>query len=228
MTTSRTVRLLRRLHADPAAPPGDGGRWPTTKQGLLWDLLPGHAAPQADGVIAPTHSAPDWVTTADEADLPDLLALERRRADAASASAATTEGKASRLLGTTVTLLAASVALTALQLRTSAHSHGCLRWVLAVAAIPGAAACALLLLSAVRSLDADTRVGIYGNVNGRVRAEHGLRGELERTLLGTAKAEWTAGKKASALMDARAWFTRALLADLVALVLAGLTVALHT
>ena len=226
MTHFWTEHWLRRLGADPAPPEGYGGRWPTTSQGLLWDLLPKQAAPPSDGVIAPTHAPPAWPAAATESDLDGLLALERQRAEAAAAAAATVEGKASRLLATTVTLLTASVALTALQLQAAANAHGLVRLLLIAPALPGAVACLLAVLSAVRSLDADLRVGVYGTISGQLRAEGGMRAELESATLGATTAEWTARNKASALMDARAWFTRALAAVLLGLVLAAVTVTL--
>lgn len=226
MIHSVSLRVLKLLGADPAEPTGDEGRWPTSRQALLWDLVPEGVAPSSDGVVSPTWSVPDWVASVNDADVDDLIATERRRADGAQSAASTTEGKAARLLGTTVTLLTASVALTALQLRSAAHAHDELRILLVVASLPGALACLMLFLSALRSLDADTRVGVYGVVTASVRASGGKRAELERTTLAASRSEWTSRHKASALMDARAWFSRALLAVLLALCLGSLTVVL--
>lgn len=117
--------------------------------------------------------------------------------------------------------------MTALQLRASTHAHGAGRVGLAAAAVPSATACVLLILSALRALDADLRVGAYGTTNAQTRHDHGPRGVLEQATLGASLTEWTAQHKATALMDARAWFTRALLAALLGLVLAALTVAIR-
>lgn len=227
MSSPSLLRLLRRLDADPEPPNGNDGRWPTAKQGVLWDLLPAKTAPRNDGVEPPTWSQPWWVAAAANGDLADLLAAERLSVADAQTAAATTEGKASRLLGTTVTLLTASVALTALQLRASTHTHGVARAVLVAAALPAATACVLLVLSAVRALDADLRVGVYGTISAQVQFEHGRRGELEKATVGASLSQWTARHKATALMDARAWFTRALLAAVLGLGLAAVTVAVR-
>ena len=227
MSRPSLLGFLRRIGADPAPPDGDAGRWPTALQGVVWDLLPDRAAPHRDGVENPTWSPPSWVATAPDSDIPELLALERERDRAAQASAAVTEAKASRLLGTTVTLLAASVALTALQLRASGHAHGWTRTALVAAALPAAAAVVLLFLSAVRALDADLRVGVYGTVGAQTRVDRGPRGELGAASLGASTSHWTAEHKATALMGARAWFTRALLAAVLGLILAAVTVAVR-
>jgi len=173
--------------------PGYGGRWPTPWQGVLWDLGRGADAPRNDGVAdAPQHR------------VASLTTLEQARGGVCR-RAATTEGRASRLLGTTVTLLAAAVALAGLQLRASETEHRLwLRLVLVAAALPAAGAAVLLAVGAPRAVDADLRVGFYGS-NGAARlAEGGLRGVLALTVTDAALSAWTARKKATSLVQAQA------------------------
>src|SRR5690348_13130124 len=72
--------LLRALRADPDKPfDDDKGRWPSTWATFMWDLAPDKLAPNADGVVGPRSSAPDWVAAITEPDLAGAVEEERAR-----------------------------------------------------------------------------------------------------------------------------------------------------
>ncbi len=221
--------ILGRLGADVTDPPVGTPRWPNGRQGFLWDLAPARIVPSRDGLVPPETPVPSWIAVATEADLDDLIEIQRQRAESAHTAAATTEGKASRLLTPTIALLAGMVAISAYELRVSANAvHIGSRILLACAVLPALAAVVYLLLCAIRALDTDTRVGIYGNVTGYRRAAGGKRAHLEDQYKAAVLAEWTSKRKASRLMDARAAFSRALIAVALALVIGAVTTALRS
>lgn len=192
------------------------------------DLTPSAAAPANDGVVAREWSTPDYTSQASDDELSALIQEERARADDAAAAVTTTEGKAARLLATTITLLTASVTLAALQLRASADEQRLwLRVLLVIAAVPASLAAVLLAVSALRAVDADLRVGVYGLRSAARLAVEGDRGVLRATADAAELALWTSTHKALTLMAARAWFTRGLLLAVLGLLLGAVTVALH-
>jgi hypothetical protein len=219
---------LRRFGADVADPLPGTERWPNGRQGFLWDLAPARIVPGRDGLVPPDVTVPAWIAAAPDADLDDLISIQRMRADSAHAAAATTEGKASRLLTPTIVLLAGMVTLSTFELRASAKAgHILPRVLLAIGVVPAVVAVIYLLVCAVRALDTDTRVGLYGNVTGHRRASGGRRAHLEEQHRAAVLAEWTSKKKASRLMDARAAFSRALVAVALALAIGAVTTAIY-
>jgi len=221
--TRLALRLLRRLGADPEAPVGQEGRWPSTKQAFLWDLLPADLAPDKDGVVPPTWSPPEWVAGIEPRRLPDAIELERAAHRAQHDRVAIVEAKASRLLTPTVTLLAATAAVTAFELKSASTAR-----TLAGAALPAAGATAgviasLFLLGCVlRALDADIRVGVFGGATtNEVLA--GSHEALEQEALATTRAGWVSANKTTRLMHARAGLSRALVAIAVALAFGAVT-----
>lgn len=217
---------LRRLGADPGAPSGDTGRWPSTWQAFLWDLAPGDVAPGSDGVNSPSWTPPEWVESVPEASLQDHLTLERQRHRDAQDVAASIELKASRLMTPMVALVTGAVALGAFELKALRQSAS--TWQ-AVWPLVGSVACAIaviqLLIAIIRALDADTRMGIYKRADPTVEITGG-REALAAESLRTAVASWTGGKKATRLLWARAAFSRSILWLCVAMVFGGVSILL--
>ena len=233
-------RTLRALGADPTDPADPRGRWPTTLQTLLWDLSPSRLAPSNDGVIAPAVEYEPWFSwlqnlkpddsARGDNRLIELIEAERRRHAQARESAVSAEGKASRLLTPCVGLLAGAVAFTSWQLYSIAQARTNAGTVyLLLAAIPGVIGIAYLVCCIVRALDTDIRAGIYqGSGAAQLVASNGdlvkvLRYEHEAAQL----ARWTAAKKITKVMYARAALSRALVSLVAALILAAFAIVLH-
>ncbi len=216
------LRLLRVIRADPEAAGSSSGRWPTTYQGFVWDLAPDSVAPARDGVAVPRVSELDWVGRVPEAELDTYLRAERQRREEAQAAVTTTEAKASRLLTPIVALLAGNVALVAFELKAVSTRAGSGRIVPMIGGIVGAIAIALLMIAAIRGLDADLRVGVYESADGPTELK-GKRAALRVEAQGTQLAQWVSGNKATRLMYARASFSKALAAIAIALILGGVT-----
>ncbi|MEU4555755.1 hypothetical protein [Micromonospora violae] len=135
------------------------------------------------------------------------------------------EQKASRLLTPTVTLLAASAGLAAYQLRSVGASSG--PFLACLSAVPAILGILFFTASALRSLDADVRVGFYKfaelhQASSADRASF-LRQCIRYEVLGDYWTEWTARKKKGSLMQARAWFSRGVLCLVLALGAGGVT-----
>jgi hypothetical protein len=221
-------RTLVRLGADPAPPDAATvGRWPSTWQGFLWDLAPDELAPGRDGVTAPAIEPAEWTKSLDQVnaeEVGELLDLERRRHEAARATASVAEGKASRLLTPAVALLTGAVAFVGLQLNSAAAAKtlpGML--VLLVPALPGIVGVVYVVMSVLRALDADTRVGTYTWVSARHRAGQSTAALVIAENKAAARAEWTAQNKVTRLMYARAALSRAFAFIVLALALAAAT-----
>lgn len=222
------MSAYRRAGADPAAPPGYDGRWPTSGQAFLWDLLPEDLAPGQDGVVAPTWTAPSWVEAVPEDQLPEAVAHERERHRSQQAAVTTVEGKASRLLTPTIALLAATVALTAFEIRAAGQaSTGSGRLLPLFGAASAAVAVVWLFVAVVRALDADTRMGVYGGATTETLLK-GPRAVLVAEVLAAERASWVRVQKANRLMQARVAVSRAVLALVLALLLAAVTAGTRT
>lgn len=231
--------LLPRVGADPAPPEDDpsatpvnpsqaaAGRWPSTKQSFWWDLGPNDLAPDADGVVAPTFTDTAWVARAaaelSPGQLEKLLAAEHERNLGFQASAATSEGKASRLLTPIVALLTADATLVAFELNSATGRHRWWSLIPYVGAGLGAVAALLLVVAALRALDADTRVGMYNAADPLQRAQPDAVA-LSQEVRGSALARWSSVNKSTRVMYARAALSRALLLITLALLLGAATV----
>lgn len=214
----------RRLGADPTEPDGNEGRWPSTRQAFLWDLLPDEPAPRRDGVVKPEWSPPPWVGQVPDADLDEALADERKAHVDEVATVQVIEGKAARLLTPAVTLVTGTVALAAFELKGAADAHTLLGAMIPLLGAIFATFAALWLFAAiVRALDADTRMGVYASPAPELRL-NGKRAMLEAEALGTALASWTGRQKVRRLMQARVAISRAVVVLSVALMLGGVTI----
>jgi hypothetical protein len=226
MTPNRRTRLwhlvLKFVGADPGPPGGPQGRWPSTWQGFLWDLTPGAVAPRTDGVVAPASEEADWIVQVPDDRLGEFFAAEQIRNQDAQAAVATTEAKASRLLTPIVALLTGTVALVALELHEAASRAAAAKTLPLIGGALGSFAALLLVVAAVRAIDADTRVGIY-RAAGPGDLLAGKREALRAEAYGTELARWSSRSKATRVMYARAAFSRAVALIIIALVLGAAT-----
>jgi hypothetical protein len=196
----------------------DEGRWPRALRRFCCDFLPAGVAPINDGVVAPNIPEPDWIASA--AEVTESLDLVRRARESAEERARTAEDKASRLLQTVLALLTLALALGSYQ-ATFASGRASV-WFFTL--IPIGYAIGSLALSAFEASQID-RVGLYYMPDGS-ELEGASEADVRRTLLvaedrGRQLADWTARKKHSDLMQARAWMTRGLAALLLAALLAA-------
>lgn len=143
----------------------------------------------------------------------------QRAHDLELARAQLVETKASRLAQTSLGLLAVSIALAGFQLGIGRRFGGDW-WFLLVT--PAALGIVCLVLAGIQALEID-RVGLYspGTPEELVRAANSLAAETAAEERGRWYASWTARHKYDALLQARAWFSR----SLVALLLAGIVAA---
>jgi len=210
-------------------PSGDAGqaanqaRWPHPLRRFWWDLLPGRLpdrwVPPAGGVRAPAYTPPSWLAE-DVADTPDALEQAKRSHDIAMARVQTVEAKADRLAQRALALLALAFALAAWQLR-AVGTHGGGWWYLLL--VPAGAAIVALAAAGIMALELD-RPGVFytpkaAALRGRTDP---IRARVEAEERARHRATWTAERKYDDLLEARAWFSR----GLVALVTAGLVAVL--
>lgn len=193
------------------------GQWPSLGARFFADMQPASRAPENDGVEAPQFEDPDWIWSV--AQLPDALDVARRSHRDARDRAAMAEHKAARLVQLSLTLLTLSLALSAFHVDLLLGKA----WPWFFTLVPTLLGVAFLAISALEAHQVD-RVGLYqiAEAEDLVGAEnHDVPGILlaveER---GRRLAAWTANKKHSDVMQARAWFTR----GLVGLVIAALVV----
>jgi hypothetical protein len=215
-------RILRAARADPDGPVDENGRWPSTWQGFVWDLSPAAVAPNRDGVVAPASGDPEWLAEVSDDQLEAFVSAERSRHQDAQAAVGIIEAKASRLLTPIVALLTGAVALVAFELHAAATRTGADKTLPLLGGVVGAGGVVLLLVAAVRAIDADTRVGIYGGM-GPEDLLAGMRNTLRAEAHGTALAQWVAKNKATRVMFARAAFSQAVALIGAALLFGGAT-----
>lgn len=200
------------------ADPQDPGAWPKPLKRVLFDFLPARWAPENDGAKEPEYPPPSWASLAARA--PAALSVVRRANDEAIAAAKTAEEKAARLVRTALATLAVATALLGFQLRFAIERNP--GWFALASA--GAVAVAFLTIAAFEASEID-RVGFYRHPTGRDLAEPGSREQtvavIEQEEIGRRLADWSSRHKHTALMQARAWFTR----GLVLLVAAAITTA---
>ena len=194
------------------------GSWPKPLRRVRWDLGRGCKAPPDDGAVAPRFAPPRWASLAARSSA--ALSVVRRANDEAKAGAKLAEDKASRLSRVSLTTLALATALIGYQLRfVLTHDPW---WALLLAPVAGAFIC--LVLAAFEAIEID-RVGFYRHPDGSDLAEPGQRDAIVRVIeqehIGRRLAAWSSQHKHTALMQARAWFTRGLVFLLAAGVVAA-------
>jgi hypothetical protein len=208
------LRMLRRLGADPDKYEPDGSRWPSSKQQFLWDLAPSELAPNRDGLNPPPHlETPSWALGLHEDDKDEIERLYqaartfRRDADESTRNL---ELKAARLATVLVALLTANVALVVFEITRLGPNPSLARiGIVAIAVSLGVAALAWLVVGLTRAVDADQRMGItaYASLE---RVATDKRAALVDEAEGFRISNWTRGKKADRLLDARAAVSRSM------------------
>ena len=196
------------------------GRWPHYLLRFWWDMLPARAAPANQGIESPDFVPPEWLSDDKEYDA-TALDHARRAHDQAIARAATAEEKAARLVNLSLTLLGLSLALAAFELGFVRQEGGGLCWLYM---LPVGLAAVCLSIGGIEALEID-RVGLYYQPGG---GEWCSNTKHVAVLLrieerGRFLASWTASKKYSELLQARAWFSRGLVAVIIAALVAVFT-----
>lgn len=194
------------------------GSFPRPHKLVLWDLGRASKAPDNDGVRAPQFATPSWMPLA--ARSPEAVAVARRANDEAKLGAKAAEDKAARLVRTSLTTVAVAITITAFQV--GLITSWSLWWLPLAVPVLGAIGC--LSVAAFEAMQVD-RVGIYRHAFLSNLARPGPRDPaislIEQEESGRQLASWSSQHKHTALMQARAWFTK----GLVLLIGAGLIAA---
>jgi hypothetical protein len=205
------LRWLERRGADPRPPDNDGkGRWPTTRQQFLWDLVPNEIAANRDGIIPPDWDLPEWAENAPESEVEHLLVVASAARREGEETVRNVELKASRLANILVAMLAATIALIAFEISKIGPNPSWWRIAIAVIGIiTGAMAAWFLVIGMSRAVDADTRMGITQRASPR-RQAGSRRTAFYAELYGHHLAEETRKGKVTRLLNARAAVSRSL------------------
>lgn len=183
------------------------GGWPKPLKRVRWDLGCARKAPPDDGAVAPRFASPPWASLAARSS--SALSVVRRANDEATAGAKAAEDKAARLSRTALTTLALTAVLIGYQLQV-ALTHASW-WFVSLTPVLGAFVC--LAIAGFEATEID-RVGFYRHPTGRDLAEPGSREPIVKVIeqedIGRRLAGWSSQHKHTALMQARAWFTRGL------------------
>lgn len=214
------------LHLDPrteAVP--TKGTYPKPFKLILWDLGRASKAPDNDGVQAPQFETPSWLAMA--ARSPEAVAVARRANDEAKQGAKTAEDKASRLVRLALTTVAVAITITAFQVGLIASWS---LWWLPLA-VPMALAIGCLSTAAFQAAQID-RVGMYRHAHLSDLATTGPRDPtinlIDQEERGRRLASWGSQHKHTALMQARAWFTKGLVSLIGAALIAAVTWGIDT
>jgi hypothetical protein len=194
----------------------DDGSWPSAFKRIGADFLPKKKAPPNDSIVAPQFHPPEWL--ADVAAFDGALEIVRRSNDKASEAAQIAEAKAARLVQICLALITISIALSGFQVKAAVGGT----WpdfVLWLLVVPSIVALTLLALAALEAAQVD-RVGFSRTAQLSDISDGGgpaaLLGAIAAEEEGRQLARWTAKHKLTDLMQARAWFSRGLLALLAA------------
>ena len=194
------------------------GEWPTPLKRVLQDLRPASKALPNDGAVAPKFAPPAWASVAARSSA--ALPVVHRANDEAKAGARAAEEKSARLVRTALTTVALATALIGYQLQFALERGAW--WFLLVAPAIGAFVCLASAAFAGNEID---RVGFYRHATGQDLANPGPRDPIvtviEQEHIGRRLAAWSSENKHTALMQARAWFSR----GLVLLLAAGIAAA---
>lgn len=196
------------------------GEWPKPLRRVRWDLGRASKAPEDDGAVAPQFAPPPWTSVAARSSA--ALSVVYRAHDEAKAGVQVAEDKAGRLVRTALTTLAVATALVGYQLQSTLGRGPW--WFLLLAPVAGALVC--LTIAAFEAIEID-RVGFYRHATGRDLAATGPRNPIVRVIeqedIGRRLAGWTSQHKHTALMQARAWFTRGLALLVAASIVAAIS-----
>jgi len=190
------------------------GAWPSPIRQFFWDFFLKSKAPENSGIQIPTFESPDWLS--DELVKQDeVLEAARNEHQEGTARAKVAEVKAQGLMQTSLALLTLAIAVGGFQVTyISDEASG---WQPPLFLIPTCLSIAFLVFAGIEALEI-TRVGMYWPpVTADLIGEGDIRRKLiEAELRGSVIADWTAGHKVNALLQARAWFSRGLVFLLMA------------
>lgn len=203
------------MNEEPATPEGS---WPPPLRRLANDFLPHAWAPPNDGVVKPLWDPPQWLQHVST--LTGALDTARHARESAEAAAKTAEDKGARLAQVSLVLVTAAIGLGSYELGFVFSRY----WLWGFLLSPSVIAVVCLGLALFESLQVD-RVGFYSQAEPSDLADTDANDLPVKLLAGEERgrflARWTAIKKHSDLMQARAWFSRGLVALVVAGVIGG-------
>jgi glutathione synthase/RimK-type ligase-like ATP-grasp enzyme len=195
------------------------GVWPGWKTRLLRDLLPEKWPPSADGLKGPSYQRPRWLAPGSPV-TEDMVDFVRERKSEAEARAGHAEVRCGKIGTLAMTLLTLAFAVTVFS-ATRLQDRGALISWQALLLLPGLCAVTALSLAALQGLTGDHSVRLAdgsepeGLFSGSLDERH--RATAEAHHRAAFIADWSADKKLSEALQARAWLTR----GIVALLLAG-------
>lgn len=206
-----------------------GGKWPKPHRRILWDLGRASKAPSKDGVEPPTLAPPPWASLVARSS--EAIAVARRAHDEVMDGVKTAEEKAARLTRTSLTIAAVGTALLAYHLGLIIDQT---RWLL-LTLMPAAGSIVSLAVATINAIDID-RVGVYRHPSAEDLAAPGPQDPsvkvIELEEVGRQLTSWNSRMKHTALMQARAWFSRGLVllaaAVIAAVVLWGIEIGTST
>jgi hypothetical protein len=181
------------------------GRWPHSLKQLWWDLVPGKYAPPNSGIEEPDYARPGWLDQLEQSTKAEAIEHAIRAHDQADTRVAAAEEKAARLLNLSLALLGLSFALAGWQVE-FARDHGFgIPYLMSL--IPVGFSVVFFSISGFSAFAIDG-VGIYHQPGVSALSKGTSRLEVEDH--GRETASWTARQKLTALLQARAWFSRGL------------------
>jgi hypothetical protein len=183
------------------APEKSAGHWPNPFKQFYWDLLPGKFAPEDSGIKPPLYKKQIWLDKAPEGALEHAI----RAHDQAEARAMAAQDKGARLLNLSLTLLGVSFALAGWQ-NAFIQKRGYGWWLFSI--VPIVFSIFFLSIAALDALEID-RVGVFHQPG--VESLESETSRLEVEDYGRMVANWTARRKLSLFLQARAWLSRGLL-----------------
>lgn len=191
------------------------GAWPSPIRQFFWDFFLKSKAPKNSGIQIPTFESPEWLS--DELVQQDeVLEAARSEHQEGAARAKVAEDKAQGLMQTSLALLTLAIAVGGFQVTyIRDETAGWLPPLLLL--VPTSLSIAFLVIAGIEALEIN-RVGMYWPpVTADLVGEGDIRRKLiEAELRGSVIADWTAGHKVNALLQARAWFSRSLVFLLLA------------
>lgn len=190
------------------------GYWPPWHAKFRNDFRSAREAKANDGLLAPVIEAPEWADD-DSAATATILEAARRRHDQAAERSAFAEQRASRLLQTALTLLALAFVVAGFE-ASRLRDADAPAWVFAVVLAVDAAAIGMLGLAIIQAQSVD-RVGYAQPASPNSAATLNDEKLQQRELavqeaMAAQMANWTGRHKVNEFLQARAWFTRGVVA----------------
>lgn len=193
------------------------GNWPSPVKQFLWNLLPASKVPSGSGVKPPVFDVPSWVSVTPTVE-EEVVHQARRAHDQADLRARSAEEKGSRLVKTSLVLVATTLALLGYQIENEVLRNGfdigVVSFLLLLAAL------FFLGWSALNAFAVDD-VGLYFQVGAEspTKSAEPKREVLRIEEVARETANWTAQRKLDTLLHARAHFSRGVATLIVAALL---------